>query len=224
MTAQQTPYLTVSTPGGRPVVHETEVRKSRFRCSLLRVEDEAEAQAFIAATRKQFWDARHHCTAFVIGDQPRRERSNDDAEPAGTAGAPMLEVLRRRGLTDTVAVVTRYFGGVLLGAGGLVRAYGGAVSAALDRADLVERRPVVLFAVDADHVRAGRLENDLRAAGHTVREVHYTGSGVRFGVGVPEPDVASFEEWLAAASGGSAAIERLGTDRVDVPWQPPKDG
>jgi uncharacterized YigZ family protein len=220
MTAQQTPYLTVSTPGGRPLVHETEAKRSRFLCSLLRVEDEAGAQAFIADTRRRYWDARHHCTAFVIGDRPRRERSNDDAEPAGTAGAPMLEVLRRRGLTDTVAVVTRYFGGVLLGAGGLVRAYGGAVSAALDLAELVERRPVALFAVDADHVRAGRLENDLRAAGHVVRDVHYSASGVRFDVGVPEPDAAAFEEWLAAASAGSAEAERLGTDRVDVPWRP----
>ncbi|MFC1418955.1 YigZ family protein [Streptacidiphilus cavernicola] len=218
--AEQTPYLTVSTPGGRPVVHETEVKKSRFLCSLLRVEDEAQAQAFIAATRKEFWDARHNCTAYVIGDRPRRERSNDDAEPAGTAGAPMLEVLRRRGLTDTVAVVTRYFGGVLLGAGGLVRAYGGAVSAALDRAELVHRQPVTVFAVEADHVRAGRLENELRAAGHVVRAVDYTAVGVRFDVGVPGADAAVFEEWVAAASAGSAAVERLGTDWVDLPWRP----
>ncbi|MFC1435659.1 YigZ family protein [Streptacidiphilus sp. N1-3] len=220
MTAQQPPCLTVRTPDGRPLVHGTEVRKSRFLCSLLRVEDEAEAQAFVAAVRKQYWDARHHCTAFVIGDQPRRERSNDDGEPAGTAGAPMLEVLRRRGLTDTAAVVTRYFGGVLLGAGGLVRAYGGAVSAALDRAELVERRLVALLAVSTDHVRAGRLENDLRAAGHVVRDVSYSGSGVRFEVGVPEPQTAEFLEWLAAASAGAAEVERLGSDRVDVPWRP----
>jgi uncharacterized YigZ family protein len=198
-------------------VHETEVKKSRFLCSLLRVEDEDQAQEFIAATRKHYWDARHNCTAFILGDQPRRERSNDDAEPAGTAGAPMLEVLRRRGLTDTVAVVTRYFGGVLLGAGGLVRAYGGAVSAALDLAPLVERRLLAVFAVSTDHVRAGRLENDLRAAGHLVRDVGYTASGVRFEVGVPEQEVAGFLDWLAAASAGTAVVEQLGTDRVDVP-------
>lgn len=216
MTAQELRYLTVATPDG-PLVHETEVKKSRFLCSLLRVEDEAQAQAFIAATRKQYWDARHNCTAFVIGDRPRRERSNDDAEPAGTAGAPMLEVLRRRGVTDTVAVVTRYFGGVLLGAGGLVRAYGGAVSAALDRAPLVERRLLALLAVDTDHVRAGRLENELRAAGHLVRDVAYAGAGVRFEVGVPDPEVAVFLDWLAGVSAGSAEVERLGYDRVDVP-------
>ena len=220
MTEQHPPYLTVRTPDGVPLLHGTEVKRSRFLCSLLRVEDEGQAQEFIAAVRKEYWDAGHNCTAYVIGDRPRRERSNDDAEPAGTAGAPMLEVLRRRGLTDTVAVVTRYFGGVLLGAGGLVRAYGGAVSAALDRADLVERRAVAVFAVSADHVRAGRLENELRAAGHVVREVQYTASGVRLEVGVPEPDAAGFVAWLAAASAGSAGVERLGDDRVDVPWRP----
>ncbi|MEY9964068.1 putative YigZ family protein [Streptacidiphilus sp. MAP12-16] len=217
MTAQQLPYLTLSASGG-PLLHETEVKKSRFLCSLARVEDEAQAQAFIASVRKQYWDARHNCTAFIVGDQPRRERSNDDAEPAGTAGAPMLEVLRRRGLTDTVAVVTRYFGGVLLGAGGLVRAYGGAVSAALGQAVVVERRSVALLAVTADHTRAGRLENDLRAAGHVVRQVEYTAEGVRFDVGVPDADVPGFREWLAAASTGTAGVERVGSDHMDVPW------
>ena len=206
------PCLTVK----GPVEHETEVKKSRFLCSIARVEDEEQAQAFIASVRKRYWDARHNCTAYVIGDQPRRERSNDDAEPAGTAGAPMLEVLRRRGLTDTVAVVTRYFGGVLLGAGGLVRAYGGAVSATLDQAVVVERQLVAVFEVRTDHTRAGRLENDLRAVGHVVRDVRYTASGVCFDVGVPETDVAAFEAWLAAASAGSAEAERLGTDRVDI--------
>ena len=212
MTSARTPYLTVR----GPVEHETEVKKSRFLCSVARVEDERQAQDFIASVRKRYWDARHNCSAYIVGEQPRRERSNDDAEPAGTAGAPMLEVLRRRGLTDTVAVVTRYFGGVLLGAGGLVRAYGGAVSATLDRAVVVERQLLAVFAVTTDHVRAGRLENDLRAAGHVVRDVAYTGSGVRFDVAVPEAGVVAFEAWLAAVSAGSAEVERCGSDRIDV--------
>ena len=209
---QAVPYLTVKDP----VLHETEVKKSRFLCSVARVEDEAQAQAFIAAVRKQYWDARHNCTAFIVGEQPRRERSNDDGEPAGTAGAPMLEVLRRRGLTDTVAVVTRYFGGVLLGAGGLVRAYGGAVSAALDEAVVVERRRVEVVAVATDHVRAGRLENELRAAGYPVRDLDYTATGVVIEVGVPDGRAAEFAAWLAAASAGNAVAEPLGTDWSDV--------
>ena len=212
MTLARTPYLTVR----GPVEHETEVKKSRFLCSVARVEDARQAQDFVASVRKRYWDARHNCSAYIVGEHPRRERSNDDAEPAGTAGAPMLEVLRRRGLTDTVAVVTRYFGGVLLGAGGLVRAYGGAVSATLDRAVVVQRRLLAVFAVTTDHVRAGRLENDLRAAGHVVRDVAYTGSGVRFEVAVPEAGVAAFEAWLAAVSAGSAEVVRCGSDRIDV--------
>ncbi|GAA1260349.1 YigZ family protein [Kitasatospora nipponensis] len=207
------PYLTVRADGS----HEIEVKRSRFICHLARVGDEEAAQEFIAGIRKRYWEARHNCTAFVVGADQRRERSNDDGEPAGTAGVPMLEVLRRRGVTDTAAVVTRYFGGVLLGAGGLVRAYGGVVSAALDTVGLVERRPVALVTVAADHTRAGRLENDLRAAGHAVRELHYEAAGVRIEVGVPEPELATFHHWLAEASGGSAVAVPVGHTYLEVP-------
>ncbi|MCX4687955.1 YigZ family protein [Kitasatospora purpeofusca] len=207
------PYLTVRSAG----THEIEIKKSRFICHLARVADEEEAQAFIAGIRKQYWDARHNCTAFVVGEEQRRERSSDDGEPGGTAGVPMLEVLRRRGVTDTVAVVTRYFGGIKLGAGGLVRAYGSAVSEALDELGLLERRPVALLAVTVDHVRAGRVENDLRAAGFTVSDLAYEASGVRIEVGVPEPEVAAFHTWLAEATGGTAAGVAAGRTFVEVP-------
>ncbi|WP_035846235.1 YigZ family protein [Kitasatospora azatica] len=208
------PYLTLRADGS----HEIEVKRSRFICHLARVGDEEAAQEFIAGIRKRYWDARHNCTAFVVGAEHRRERSNDDGEPAGTAGVPMLEVLRRRGVTDTVAVVTRYFGGVLLGAGGLVRAYGGAVTAALDEVGLVERRPVAVLLVAADHTRAGRLENELRAAGHVVRELHYEAAGVRIEVGVPVDRLPAFHAWLAEATGGSAGAEQVGLSFVEAPW------
>ncbi|MEV4615585.1 YigZ family protein [Kitasatospora sp. NPDC049258] len=207
------PYLTVR----RSVSHETEIKKSRFICHLARVADEDEAQAFVAAVRKQYWDARHNCTAFVVGEEQRRERSSDDGEPGGTAGVPMLEVLRRRGVTDTVAVVTRYFGGIKLGAGGLVRAYGNAVSRALDEAGLLERRPVALLAVTAGHTRAGRLENDLRAAGYVVRELAYQADGVRIEVGVEQDAVTGFHTWLAESTGGTARAEPVGRTFVELP-------
>ncbi|GAA2155358.1 YigZ family protein [Kitasatospora kazusensis] len=207
------PYLTIRGSGS----HETEVKKSRFICHLARVADEDEAQAFVAGIRRQYWDARHNCTAFVVGGEHPRERSSDDGEPGGTAGVPMLEVLRRRGLTDTVAVVTRYFGGIKLGAGGLVRAYGGAVSEAVDAVGLLERRPVALLAVAADHTRAGRLENDLRAAGYAVRGLAYEPAGVRIEVGVPEPEVTAFHTWLAEATGGGAVAVAAGRTFVEVP-------
>ena len=102
---------------------EIVIEKSRFICSLKKVHSEAEAQEFIKAVKKEFWDATHNCSAYIVDDLA--QRSSDDGEPSGTAGIPMLEVLRKNGLTETAAVVTRYFGGIKLGAGGLVRAYSG---------------------------------------------------------------------------------------------------
>src|SRR3954453_14347581 len=112
--------------------NEIVIKKSRFICTLARVSTEDEARAAIEDVRKRYWDANHNCSAYRVGPGGQLQRTSDDGEPAGTAGAPMLAVLTRRDLTDTVAVVTRYFGGVLLGTGGLIRAYGQAVSAAVD--------------------------------------------------------------------------------------------
>lgn len=184
--------------------HETEVRRSRFLCALARVPDEPAAQEFVRRVRKRHWNATHNCYAYVVGEHGQAQKSNDDGEPAGTAGVPMLEVLRRRGLTGTAAVVTRWFGGEKLGAGGLIRAYGSAVAEALDVVGITEHRPVALVAVSADHVLAGRLDNELRAAGHSVRDVRYAAEGVEFEVGVPEEETGPFLAWLAEATAGAA--------------------
>lgn len=207
-----TPYRTVA----RDVEYEIEVKRSVFRCTLARVGDEDAARAVVADVRKRHWDARHHCTAYVIGTAPRVERSNDDGEPAGTAGAPMLEVLRRRDLTDTLAVVTRYFGGVLLGTGGLVRAYGSAVSGAVDKAGVLRREPVALLEVATDHTRGGSLDHALRAAGRDVRDVAYTADGVRIELAVPVAEVAELRRWLADTTGGTAAVSTLGETYADA--------
>ncbi|RRO13136.1 YigZ family protein [Saccharopolyspora rhizosphaerae] len=183
--------------------HEIEVRKSRFLCSLARVTEESEAREFIQLQRKSHHDARHHCSAFVLGDSGEIQKSSDDGEPAGTAGVPMLEVLRRNEITNTVAVVTRYFGGVLLGAGGLVRAYGGAVSEALEHVGTLERRPVRVLLVETDHVLAGKLDNDMRSAGYQVADTSYD-AAVRFHVNVPVEQVETFHAWLAENTGGAA--------------------
>ncbi|KAA5829225.1 YigZ family protein [Saccharopolyspora hirsuta] len=183
--------------------HELEVKKSRFLCALARVTDEAEAREFIQQRRKLHHDARHHCSAFVLGDLGEVQKSSDDGEPAGTAGVPMLEVLRHNEITNTVAVVTRYFGGVLLGAGGLVRAYGGAVSAALEHVGLVERRPVRTVTTAVDYLVAGKLDNDLRSAGYQVVDTEYQ-DVVRFHVNVPVSEVDAFRTWLAEITGGTA--------------------
>lgn len=155
----RTEYLTVA----RPASIEIEVKRSRFLCDVRRVETEEAARAVVEAARKRHWDARHHCSAFVLGPDGAVARSSDDGEPSGTAGAPMLEVLRGREVSDVVVVVTRWFGGVLLGAGGLVRAYGDAVRAGLGGAGVRRRVLMSRFDLAASHADAARWEADLRA-------------------------------------------------------------
>jgi uncharacterized YigZ family protein len=162
-------YLSVAAAG----VHEIEIRRSRFLCALAPVDSAEAAREVIAGRRRAEPAARHHCHAFVLGPDGRTQRSSDDGEPAGTAGTPMLEVLRRRELTNTVAVVTRYFGGVLLGAGGLIRAYSQAVAEAADAVGVVESRRLELVEVTVDYGRAGRLESDLRASKYAVQGTRY---------------------------------------------------
>ncbi|HWD02812.1 MAG TPA: YigZ family protein [Amycolatopsis sp.] len=202
-------YLSVATP----VRHEIEIKRSRFLCALAPVTSEADARAVIAARRKAEPAARHHCHAFVLGADGRTQRSSDDGEPAGTAGVPMLEVLRRREVTDTVAVVSRHFGGVLLGAGGLIRAYGQAVSDALDAADVVEYRRLRLFEVEVDYTRAGRFESDLRASRYVLHATEFA-NAARFEVGLAPGEEADFAAWLADATGGTADAAELGEEWV----------
>ncbi|GAA4553092.1 YigZ family protein [Pseudonocardia xishanensis] len=192
----------------RDGVHEIVIERSRFRTTLTRVSDPDSAAAVIAAVRREFWDATHHCTAFRIGEV---QRSSDDGEPAGTAGVPMLEVLLRREVTDVVAVVTRWFGGVKLGAGGLVRAYGRAVSEALDVVGVRRRVRLTEFLLAVPHAGAGRIENALRTAGYAVASVEY---GADATITARAADPAAFAAWLAALTGG--AVEALAIGEVDV--------
>lgn len=187
-------------------VHETEVNRSRFICSLAPVATEEEAQAFVARIRARYADATHNCWAYVIGADAGVQKANDDGEPGGTAGTPMLQMLLRRDVRYVAAVVTRYFGGVKLGAGGLIRAYGGVVGEALDAVGTVVRRRMRLVTVTVDHQRAGRIENDLRTGGRDVRGVHY-GAEVAIEVGLPEAEVDGFRAWLADATAGTARLE-----------------
>ncbi|MGK5543453.1 YigZ family protein [Streptomyces sp. URMC 127] len=195
-------YRTVAREG----VHEIEISKSRFICALAPAATEEEAQAFVARARKEHPTARHHCFAYVLGADGAVQKASDDGEPGGTAGVPMLQMLVRREVRYAVAVVTRYFGGVKLGAGGLIRAYGGVVGEALDAVGTVTRQRFRLASVTVDHQRAGKLENDLRATGRAVREVRY-GADVRIEVGLPEADVAGFRAWLADTTAGTARLE-----------------
>lgn len=203
-----------------PVATELVVKKSRFLTHVHPVALPEDADAVIAALKKQFWDARHNCVAMVTGLHGEHARSSDDGEPSGTAGMPMLDVLRRRELTDVVAVVTRYFGGVLLGAGGLIRAYSTAVSEALDTASLVYRQSLTQASIAVDHADAGRIDNFLRtwALEHdaTLGAPAYAATAI-FEVWVPESAKEPLTLDLAAASAG-ALVPVFGDERiVDVP-------
>ncbi|MEV0778644.1 YigZ family protein [Streptomyces sp. NPDC050433] len=204
-------YRTVARRG----IHETEVNRSRFLCALAPAATEQEAQDFIAAVRREHPTATHNCFAYVIGADASVQKASDDGEPGGTAGAPMLQMLVRRDVRYVVAVVTRYYGGVKLGAGGLIRAYGGAVGEALDTVGTVTRQRYRLATIIVDHHRAGKLENELRATGRAVRDVRYA-EIVTIGIGLPDADVDAFRAWLADTTAGTAVLALGGEAYGDV--------
>ncbi|KJY26324.1 MULTISPECIES: YigZ family protein [Streptomyces] len=195
-------YETVAREGS----HESEINRSRFLCSLAPAATEQEAQDFIARIRREHPTATHNCFAYVIGADASIQKASDDGEPGGTAGVPMLQMLTRRDIRYAVAVVTRYYGGVKLGAGGLIRAYGGVVGEALDALGTVTRHRYRLATVTVDHQRAGKTQNDLRSTGRAVLDVRY-GEAVSIEIGLPEADVESFRAWLNDVTAGTAGFE-----------------
>lgn len=201
-------------PRGYRAETSTEVKRSRFICTLGRADSEDEARELIASVRRQYPDARHHCTAFIVevpGAHPV-ERSSDDGEPSGTAGRPMLDVLRGSGVTQAVAVVTRYFGGVKLGTGGLVRAYSDAVAAALAVAPRVTAEVREVFAFEVGHADAGRVRAELLDAGVLVAGVDY-GERVRLRVAAPEGE--ELAGLVAQVVRGEAELKPAGTLEVE---------
>jgi len=203
-----------------PVETELIIKRSRFITHLAPVADAAEADAVIAQIRKTHWSANHNCVAMVLGIHGDSARSSDDGEPSGTAGVPMLEVLRQRNMTDLVAVVTRYFGGVMLGAGGLVRAYSSAVSTGLDAAQILQRRWLTAVTLEVAHGEAGRIDNWLRewATGHqaVLGQPQY-GAKAMLNVLVPPTEITKFCDDAAAISAGSLQ-PIIGANQIaDVP-------
>ena len=215
-------FLTIDSDVNDGVDVELEVKRSRFLTRLHRVTSEETARAVIDERRSRFFDARHHCSAFILGPEGRAARSSDDGEPAGTAGVPMLTVLTSNHLTDVVAVVTRYFGGIKLGAGGLVRAYSEAVAHAVAVAGTRRVELCALLGIDADFANIGTLENSLRAAvlpsgiNVTVEGVDW-GDRARITVAVPVTATEEFSTFLSALSAGSLTAHPTGQRWVDRP-------
>ena len=151
-----------------------EIQKSRFIAYTSHVETEAEAREFVTAIKKKHFDARHNCSAWVLGADSSQQKSNDDGEPGGTAGNPILEAIKQHGLTNVVVVVTRYFGGIKLGAGGLIRAYSHTASLGLESTPQLDVKPFCLVEAAMDYSLLGTVENWIRNEGLRTGETEYT--------------------------------------------------
>lgn len=178
-------------------------KKSRFIADIRQVDSETEALAFTEEIRKKYWDARHHCSAFIIGKERPLARSSDDGEPQGTAGRPMLEVLNGADLRGVCAVVTRYFGGVLLGTGGLTRAYSGACAAGLAACTVLDVYPGRRVSVECDYSDYGKIRYMADIPGITCTETGYTDK-VRMAFLIREDLCGGFIADVTNASGGRA--------------------
>ncbi|MGI6704416.1 MAG: YigZ family protein [Clostridia bacterium] len=199
---QQVEYLTVKGYGEKEIV----IRKSRFIAQVERARNEEEAKAFIQDIKKKHWNATHNCTAYVIGEGNGIQKSSDDGEPGGTAGIPMLEVLRKRQIRDAVVVVTRYFGGIKLGAGGLIRAYGRAAAEGLEAAGVVRRALMRTMTAGFDYTWLGKIENELAGMPYTAKETRYTDK-VEMDILVPVGGEDGFAGWLTGLTNGQVEIK-----------------
>ncbi len=211
MNNDATSYLTVND------ITEAEIteKKSRFIATVLHIESEEEATAILADFRKRYWDARHNCYAYVLGKKSELERFSDDGEPSGTAGRPILEVIKGRGLTNTMIIVTRYFGGVLLGTGGLVRAYTDSSALAVDTAKeegrLVNMCLLLKADIKADYTLSGKVQYSLAGMDVKVFDTIYEDS-VIFKVGIPADEADKVLDKITDVTNAKVLIERGETE------------
>lgn len=189
--------------GGQGEITE---KKSRFIATVRPVESEDEAVSFINETKKKYWDARHNCSAFVIGKRQELTRCSDDGEPAGTAGRPMLDVLLKENIHNAAVVVTRYFGGVLLGTGGLVRAYEQATKAGLSASEIIEKKDGAVLFIRTDYTGIGRLQYLFAQEKITVMDTAYEADVLVKAV-IPENDKKRIEKTIIEQTNGTAKLE-----------------
>ncbi|MCR5580893.1 MAG: YigZ family protein [Pseudobutyrivibrio sp.] len=196
-------------------IGEIEEKKSRFIAHISPVTSEEEAVAFINSTKKQYWDARHNCSAFVIGTNNEITRCNDDGEPAQTAGRPMLDVLLRENIHNCAVVVTRYFGGVLLGTGGLVRAYQGAVQEGLKNCEILAPKDGKTCTITTDYNGYGKIEYILRDKELPILNTDF-GAEVIISSVAPTEMVSDIEKLIADKTAGSAVITWSDEIKYDI--------
>ena len=195
-------YKTVYEGGTGEIVE----KKSRFIATVRPVQTEEAALAFIEEMRKKYWDARHNCSAYILGERQEVMRCSDDGEPSHTAGKPMLDVLAGAGLTDTAVVVTRYFGGTLLGTGGLVRAYSAAVQEGLKNSRVITKCWGTMLEIGTDYNGIGKLQYLFGQRQIPLMDSEYTDK-VRFTVLVPASKVQEITKAVTEITGGQAVIK-----------------
>lgn len=208
-------YLTVKGNGQARV----EIRKSIFISYVRNVSSEEEALTFIERVRKEHWNATHNCYAYLIGEHDEIKRSNDDGEPSGTAGRPILSVLERMALKDTVVVVTRYFGGIMLGAGGLIRAYGESAKAGIDAAGIIERILSREYLLTMDYSWFGKLESDLVSRGYQLSDKSFT-ELVQASFLVPNGEEKEFVSLVNNLTNGEVELEVGDSTYIEREYRP----
>ena len=182
-------------------------KKSRFIATVKPVDSEEEASAFIAEMKKKYWDARHNCYVYSVGTNREFTRCSDDGEPAGTAGHPMLDVLLGEGIHNTAVVVTRYFGGTLLGTGGLVRAYSKSVQAGLAASTVLEKKKGFLLAMETDYSGIGKIQYLLGQRGLLITDSQYTDK-VTVETLVPQEELVSVKEEITEGTNGKTVFAK----------------
>ena len=195
-------YKTVYAGGEAEIIE----KKSRFIATVKPVKSEEEAIAFIEGLKKKYWNATHNCSAYVIGEHFQVQRCSDDGEPSGTAGKPMLDVLLGEELHDTAVVVTRYFGGTLLGTGGLVRAYQASMKAGLEASTVITKMHGSRVSVETDYTGLGKIQYILGQRGLTILNSEYTDK-VALEVLLPEAEVKAVMAEITEGTNGQAIME-----------------
>jgi len=205
-------YKTLSNPAQATIIE----KKSRFVAFARPISSEEEAKAFLQQLRKEYWDASHHVYAYILRESVQdgvRSRSTDDGEPSGSAGAPVLETLAGAGVIDAIVVVIRYFGGTLLGVGGLIRAYSGAAKAVIKKAGIAEMKLCRRYSLEIGYAGWNRVKH--MASGYRVVNIEY-GERITVWMLVEVPDVRDFETLITDATGGLAANDVILTNMGDV--------
>lgn len=208
-------YRTLSASGSEAVALY-EIQKSKFIAHAVHVETEEAARDFILAMKKKYYDARHNCSAYILGERADKAKSNDDGEPGGTAGNPILEALKKRGVTDACVVVTRYFGGIKLGAGGLIRAYGHTAGLAIEAAGILEMRPFIPVDVSVAYDQLAPLEHYLRSEAIRTEEPAYA-EDVTLHLLLPPEELEPRMAELTDRTAGRARIHRGEPRRIACP-------